>query len=63
MKKTCNGCRAITGHGCGLGKKTKMNTKKIMGSYIDVGRIPTEECDKPKTYLIFLELIKKKEQS
>jgi hypothetical protein len=46
MKRTCNGCRALSDNFCLLGYKTVV--KKYF-DYLPVEYKPLEECPKPKT--------------
>ena len=54
MKRTCGGCRAISGEFCSLGFKTK----KVSMLYGDLK--PLEQCPKPKTYPEYVELAHKR---
>lgn len=49
MKRNCNGCRALNGSSCSLGKRTTFTIKEIQGLRIKIYK-PLEECAKPKTY-------------
>jgi len=55
MKKKCDGCKALTGFGCGLGYQTKVTRNSLNGYPSD--RKPLQECEKPKTIRDFLSLI------
>jgi hypothetical protein len=48
MKRNCNGCRALNGNMCSLGKKITYTTKEIEGFRLKTYK-PLEECSKPKT--------------
>jgi len=55
MKKNCNGCRALNGSICSLGKKKTFTLKYIQGIPVKTYK-PLEECPKPKTYSELLAL-------
>jgi len=55
MKRNCNGCRALDGSICSLGKKTTFTVKEIQGVRLKTYK-PLEECPKPKTYSELLSL-------
>ena len=50
MKKTCNGCRAISRDFCYLGYATKIIYKDYKDFSPITILIPLEKCPKPKTY-------------
>ena len=54
MKKSCNGCKALTTSGCSLNYKTKGEIKLIMGWPITIYK-PIEQCPKPKTIKAYIE--------
>tara|TARA_R110000803_G_scaffold99230_2_gene167282 strand:- start:26 stop:214 length:189 start_codon:yes stop_codon:yes gene_type:complete len=58
MKKTCNGCRALERWGCTLQHKTKVTLYSLNGFQHD--RKPLEECEKPRTYSHFFNLLQNK---
>lgn len=58
MKKTCNGCRALTRDNNGLKCELKYRTEPKMILYgKEVEIKPVEECPKPKSYEEYNELI------
>tara|TARA_R110000772_G_scaffold36098_6_gene86692 strand:- start:11438 stop:11614 length:177 start_codon:yes stop_codon:yes gene_type:complete len=56
MKRNCNGCRALNGKICALGKKMTFTVKELEGYRIKTYK-PLEECPKPKTYRELLAFI------
>jgi hypothetical protein len=53
MKKSCDGCRAVSGKNCSLGYNTTVIFKDM--KYVTIETVvPTEPCPKPKTYNDFL---------
>lgn len=61
MKRTCNGCRALSGDtGCSLGYERKFKSR---GNLLPSEYVPAEECPKPLTYDRFFALPKKWEIS